>query len=118
CNQVACGWTPSGPAQALANAAPPPPPPQPQPTVVPPPPVAAAPSALIESQVRQQREAILSCVDSPSLTLRMRWTADGQVIVQMPQELLGTAAEGCLQALLGGMRVAAQAGGEIVVPVQ
>jgi hypothetical protein len=115
CNGQACGWAPSGPAQGgpapqvaqpqVAAVAPPAPPPQP-------------PSAVLQTQVQQQREAILSCVDSPSLTLRLRWTADGQVILQMPQELLGTAAEGCLQALLGGMRVVAQADGEVVVPLR
>src|SRR5690606_5837206 len=107
---------PQGAGAVVAAA---PPPQQQQPVVVAPPaPPPQPPSAVLQSQVQQQREAILSCVDSPSLTLRLRWTADGQVILQMPQELLGTAAEGCLQALLGGMRVVAQADGEIVVPLQ
>lgn len=123
CNAAACGWAPSGPAQLLAQHAPPPAP-MPPPVSSAPPQVEAQPQeahpieALIQDQVRAQREAILSCVDSPSLVLRMRWTADGQVIVQMPQELLGTAADACLQALLGGMRVAAQGAGEIVIPLQ
>lgn len=115
CNGQACGWAPSGPPQGGAA----PQVVQPQvAAVAPPAPPAQPPSAVLQTQVQQQREAILSCVDSPSLTLRLRWTADGQVILQMPQELLGTAAEGCLQALLGGMRVVAQADGEVVVPLQ
>jgi hypothetical protein len=113
CNGTACGWSPSGPPQGAGA------PPQPQvAAVAPAAPPPQPPSTVLQTQVQQQREAILSCVDSPSLTLRLRWTADGQVILQMPQELLGTAAEGCLQALLGGMRVVAQADGEVVVPLQ
>lgn len=116
CNGEGCGWAPSGPPQATHAVMQQP---TAQPVVVAPPaPPPQAPSAALQTQVQQQREAILSCVDAPSLTLRLRWTNDGQVIVQMPQELLGTAAEGCLQALLGGMRVAAEASGEVVVPLQ
>lgn len=121
CNGAACGWSPSGPVQmgGQVAAAPPPQPPPATAVVVPgPQPQAAPPPTALQGQVEAQREAILSCVDSGSLTLRMRWTADGQVLVQLPAELVGTAAEGCIQAVLGGMRVAAQAAGEVVVPVQ
>lgn len=121
CNGAACGWSPSGPVQAGGGpvaAAPPQQPPPATAVVVPGPQPQAAPPTALQSQVQSQREAILSCIDSGSLTLRLRWTSDGQVVVQLPADLVGTAAEGCIQAVLGGMRVAAQAAGEIVVPVQ
>lgn len=120
CNGVACGWAPSGPAQVTASVAVAPAPTSAQPAVAvaPPAPAPQPPSAVLQTQVQQQREAILSCVDSAAITLRLRWTPDGQVIVQLPPELLGTAAEGCVQAVLGGLRVVAQGAGEIVVPIQ
>ncbi|HEY8431125.1 MAG TPA: hypothetical protein VIL20_22250 [Sandaracinaceae bacterium] len=115
CNGAACGWAPTGPVQGAVAAAPAQPPPAT--AVVVPGPEPAPPTA-IQSQLQAQREAILSCVDSGPLTLRVRWTADGQVLVQLPPEMVGTAAEGCVQAVLGGLRVTAQAAGEIVVPIQ
>jgi hypothetical protein len=115
CNGVACGWSQSGPVQAQAGV----------PTVAQPPSggVVVVPQQqpvpnAIQSQVQAQREAILSCVDDGNLTLTLRWTADGQVLVQLPPELVGTAADGCVQAVLGGMRVRAQASGQVVVPIQ
>ncbi len=125
CNGAACGWSQTGPVQGASPTVAQPPSggvvvvPQQQAQAVPPPqqPVQAPPNAL-QVQVQAQREAILSCVDDGSLNLRLRWTADGQVIIQLPPSLIGTAAEGCIQAVLGGMRVQAQASGEVVVPIQ
>ncbi len=114
CNSVACGWAQSGPVQTVGPTVEQGPAggvvvvPQEQPTQAP----------ALQAQVQAQREAILSCIDDGSLTIRLRWTADGQVVVQLPPELVGTAAEGCVQAVLGGMRVQAQASGEVVIPIQ
>jgi hypothetical protein len=118
CNGAACGWALSGPVQGGPMVAGPPgqvgaPPPN-----VPVPPPGQQPSNILSSQVQLQREAILSCVDEGSLTLNLRWTADGQVLVQLPPHLQGTAAEGCIQAVVGSLRVSAQAAGEVSVSVQ
>jgi hypothetical protein len=121
CNAAACGWTqtvapqggggvivvPQQQAQAQAQPA--------GPAQAPP---AGAPANALQSQVQTQREAILSCVDDATLMLRLRWTADGQVIIQLPPELVGTAAEGCIQAAVGALQVQAQEPGEIAVPLQ
>jgi hypothetical protein len=125
CNTAACGWAPVGPVQVMGVAAAPPPvqapPMQSSATVVvqAPPVSAASPmGGSVQAQLEAQREALLSCVDAGSVVLRMRWTADGQVIAQLPPELVGTAADGCIQAVLGSVRVQAQAAGEIVLPLQ
>jgi hypothetical protein len=120
CNGVACGWAQTGPVAAAAA---------PGPVVAQPPsggvvvvpqqqPQGSPPPNAVQTQVLAQREAILSYIDDGTLTLHLRWTADGQVVVEVPPALVGTAAEGCVQAVLGGMRVQAQASGEVVVPIQ
>lgn len=122
CNAAACGWAQTGAVQAAgggvyvvpqaqAQEAP-----AQQQVVVQG--QAAAPAATLQTQVQTQREAILSCIDSATVTLRLRWTSDGQVSVQLPPELVGTAAEGCIQAAVGALRVSAQQSGEIMVPLQ
>lgn len=122
CNGGACGWAQTGPAQAAGGAAQAASQPQQQPSqqqqVIVQPPQDDTAAATLESQVQTQREAILSCIDVANVTLRLRWTADGQVIVQLPDELHGTAAEGCIQAAIGALRVSAQQAGEVVVPLQ
>ncbi len=117
CNGAACQWAMNGPVQQGAPVAAPPPPQAPPATAVVVAPQPGAPPTVIQSQVEAQREAILSCIDSGSLTLRVRWTAEGQVLVQLPADMAGPAAEGCIQAVLGGLRVTAHAAGEVVVPV-
>ena len=114
CNPGGCMWAAAGPPQAAA-------PPQQQQVVVRPPTTQGQPPAdpaALQSQVQAQREAILSCIDSGTLSLHLRWTADGQVILQLPVELQGTAAEGCIQAAVGALRITAQQAGEVVVPLQ
>lgn len=117
CNAAACGWAQTAAPQGAGGV-----------VVVPQQqtgaqataqvPAQAPPEQALQSQVQTQREAILSCVDSGTLTLRLRWTADGQVIVQLPPELVGTAAEGCIQAAIGALTVSAQQAGELEVPLQ
>ena len=123
CTGRTCAWAQSGPVQAAggntAVAQAPPPQGQQQVVVQPGPSTNQAPAANLEVQVQQSREAVLSCIDeTTSLTLRFRWTAQGQVMVQLPPELAGTAAEGCIQAALGTLSVSAQQAGEIAVPLR
>lgn len=115
CNGAACGWAQSSPVQGGTGMVVMQ---QPQPQVGPQPPPPQSPDAAIQAQVQMHREAILSCLDEGSITLRLRWTADGQVLIQLPANLAGTAAEGCINAVLGALRVAASAPGEVTVPVQ
>lgn len=116
CNPGGCMWAAAGPPQPAGAPA------QQQVAVQTqaqaPPAQGPADPAALQSQVQAQREAILSCIDSGTLSLRLRWTADGQVILQLPAELQGTAAEGCIQAAVGALRVSAQQAGEVVVPLQ
>lgn len=122
CGGGGCSWQQTGPAQGAgggAYAGPPPPQQPPQQVIVTEPPAQGpAPAATLQTQVQTQREAILSCIDDATLVLRLRWTADGQVIIQLPPELAGTAAEGCIQAAIGALRVSAQQAGEVEVPLQ
>ncbi len=123
CNGAACGWTMTGPAQAPAPGAiaavPPPPGGAVGVAAVPPPPGGATgDGTIVAGQLQAQREAILSCLDSPSVVLSIRWTTDGVIQVRLPPELAGSAAEGCVQAALSTIRVTAQQAGEITVPVQ
>ncbi|MBZ0117095.1 MAG: hypothetical protein K8H88_08880 [Sandaracinaceae bacterium] len=130
-----CGWVlrgtaPSAPvvvAQGQIPQAQPPQPQQPQVLVVPAPPQAQAPQqpapsasvvVSIEAQIRAQREALLSCVPDGRLDLTVRWSSNGQVILQLPPALTGTPAEGCVQAVVGTLRVQASAPGQTVVAVQ
>ena len=119
CTGSACAWSPASPVQAQGAAVTAAPQPQAQQQVtVASPPAQGNPSAALQAQVQQQREAVLSCVDpGTTLVLSLRWTADGQVIVQLPDNLAGTAAEGCIQAALGALQVAAQQPGTIEVPL-
>jgi len=126
CNGSACGWAMAGPAQAptpAATAAVPPPPGGAQVSAVPPPPGAQAgaqpaDNSAVTGQLQAQREAILSCLDSPSVTLHIQWTADGMIHVTLPPELAGSAAEGCVQAAVSMLRITAQSAGQMTVPVQ
>jgi hypothetical protein len=115
CNGAACGWAQSSPVQGGTGVAVQ----QPQqPQQFPMQPQAQTPNAAIQAQVQMHREAILSCLDEGSITLSFRWTADGQVLVQLPTNLQGSAAEGCINAVLGAIRVSASQPGEMSVPVQ
>lgn len=118
CNAVGCGWAMSGPIEGAG------------------PPVAAgdsqvavqtgqpgqggAPGQNLQQQLMTQRDAIMSCLDDVSgLALTLRWTAQGQVILQIPQELTNTAAEGCIRAAVGALQVPPQAQpGEVTVNLQ
>lgn len=123
CNGTACGWAMAqsqAPAAMPVPAAPPAalPPPQAGTAVT----ATAAPTAADQSAVNtelsNQREAILSCIDTPTVNLTVRWTADGLVQIQLPPELTGSAAEGCIQAAVGTLRITAQRAGQLTVPVQ
>lgn len=119
CNSAACGWAQTiAPQGAGGVVVVNPAPQEPQRVVVAREEPAAPPEDALQSQVQTHREAIMSCVDAASLTLRLRWTADGQVVVQLPAELIGTAAEGCIQAAVGALQVSAHQAGEIVVPLE
>ena len=118
CTDRDCAWYASSPVQAqgVVGAAPPP---QYQPQYQQQQ-VTAGVSAQVtlQAQVQQQREAVMSCLDpGQELTLGLRWTEQGQVIIQLPPNLAGTAAEGCIQAALGALQVAAQRAGELQVPM-
>ncbi len=116
CNQVACGWAMSGPMEgagpAVAAG-------QPQVAVQASQPVGNA-GADLQQRLMGQREAILSCLDDVSnLSLTLRWTAAGQVILQIPPELTNTAAEGCIEAAVGALTVQAPSQpGQITVVLQ
>ncbi len=126
CNDAACGWAltgsvrgaqpPAEPEQSAAQS-----PAQETPTVEPtgaaPAPATSGPGLALSDRVSRQREAILSCVDGPSVTLHLRWTADGRVLTQLPSQLSGTPSEGCVHEAVGTMRVQAGEAGEIVIPV-
>ena len=144
CNGESCGWAMASNLQTAGGAGQiPPPPAQP----LPPPPatasvasppaaasvasppatasVAPAPAATatgaagaVIGQLQAQREAILSCTEAPSIDLTIRWTAQGQLLVQLPQGQAGTPAEGCIQAALGTVQVPPQQAGEVTVRVQ
>ncbi|MFK7990822.1 MAG: hypothetical protein AB8I08_32685 [Sandaracinaceae bacterium] len=76
-------------------------------------------SARLSAQVQAQREAVLSCLDAGvNLTLSLRWTEQGAVVVQLPPELAGTPSEGCIHAALGALQVSAQQPGQVRVPIQ
>lgn len=107
CNGGACGWAQSSPVQGGTGV-----------EVMAQQPPQQDPDASIQAQVQTHREAILSCLDEGGITLRVRWTGDGQVIVTLPADLQGTAAEGCINAVLGALRVAASQPGEASIPVQ
>lgn len=114
CDGRTCVWNPAMQGQQQVYA---------QTPAAPPPPrdvqVGGGASMLLSAQVQAQREAVLSCVDpGASLTLSLRWTAEGSVLLQLPPELAGTASEGCIQAALGALQVAAQAPGQVRVPVR
>ena len=120
CNGAGCGWAPAGPPQQMGGQAVAQQQPQQQPqgqpqtvTVQ-----VTTPSTNLQSQIEAQREAILSCIDGAAVTLRVRWTSEGQVILQLPPELVGTVAEACVQAAVGSLTVAADQGGEVVIPLQ
>lgn len=114
CNGVSCGWVQNGPTQAAAGQAYA----GAQTVVVPGPTAQAAvdPNAL-PAQIQAQREAILSCIDAAGVTLSVRWTAEGQVLLQLPEGLAGTEAEGCIQAAVGQLRVSANQAGGLEIPV-
>lgn len=117
CNGAACGWALASGIQGGAAA----PPPSyggtaVQPTAQP----AAAPpeTAALQAQLSAHREAIMSCIDQPGVNLTIRWTAQGLVQIALPPELAGSAAEGCVQAALGTLRIAATQAGQVTIPVQ
>ncbi len=120
CNGEACGWAMAGPIGGAAAATPPPGyggatvvQPTTQPAAGPP-----VDTTAVQAQLQQHREAILSCIDGPGVNLTVRWTAQGVVQIALPPELAGSAAEGCIQAALGTLRIAASQAGQITVPVQ
>ncbi|MGF1465917.1 MAG: hypothetical protein ACFCGT_07265 [Sandaracinaceae bacterium] len=123
CNGEACGWTQVGEVQAaplygtsggtgqvVVSAG--------GDAGVPEAPPPAAPSTNLQQQVEMQRDALLSCVEGGELTLRLRWSSDGSVVVVLPQELTGTVAAGCIETILGSLTVQASQAGEVVVPLQ
>jgi hypothetical protein len=125
---MGCGWVsrgaaPSGPViveqGTIPNAQR-----DPQVLVVPQPPPATldvqiqAPAASVQAQVMAQREALLSCVDGSSMSLTLRWTPQGQVQLQAPPQIAGTAAEGCMQAVVGTLHVQAAGAGQTIVALQ
>ncbi|MEQ8453377.1 MAG: hypothetical protein RLO52_01530 [Sandaracinaceae bacterium] len=116
CNGAGCGWAPAGPIQGgqVAQGQPQQGQQQPQTVTV----QVTTPSTNLQSQIEAQREAILSCIDTAALTLTVRWTSQGQVILQLPPELAGTVAEACIQAAVGSLTVAANQAGEVVIPLQ
>lgn len=111
CTPSSCSWSQTGPVQGsggfVATNTPPPPPP-----------TGSGPGANLQAQITTQRDAILSCVDVPSFNLTLRWTPEGQVTVQLPPEIAGTSAEGCVQAAVGQLSVRAEASGQVIIPVQ
>lgn len=118
-----CGWSAAGPVVAqqvgVAGVSAGAPPTSGGVTVqVPSAPPAAAPSSNLQQQIQNQREAVLSCIEGTTLTLRLRWGPDGQVIIMLPEQMIGTVAEQCIQAVLGGLTVQTDVAGEIVVPLQ
>ncbi|MCB9595161.1 MAG: hypothetical protein H6719_20760 [Sandaracinaceae bacterium] len=122
CNGQACGWALAGPIAGQAVATAPPPPAYQggagggvavQPTAQP-----GQETAAVQAQLQSQREAILSCIDGPGINLTVRWTAQGLVQIALPPEMAGSAAEGCIQAALGTLRVAATQAGQVTIPVQ
>lgn len=120
CDGRGCGWMMSGPPQGMAPQVAVQPQ-QPQgPVVVQPgaPVVAQGEVAAVQSQLQTQREAIMSCVDVGSFNLTVRWTAQGVVQIALPPELAGTAAEGCIQAAIGTLRVVTQHAGQAVIPLR
>jgi hypothetical protein len=108
CNGAACGWTQTGPTQGQQVAM----------VAGPGQPGGSPAASALETQVQMQREAILSCVDTGQITLSLRWSAQGEVVVALPQNLTGSPAEACIHAVLGAIRVQAGQPGEITVPVQ
>lgn len=117
-----CAWAMVGPPQGAAPVVAV----QPQTQVVPPPPqvsVTAVPpaqgeAAAVQSQLRAQREAILSCANLGTINLTVRWTAEGAVQVALPPELVGTAADGCIQAAVGTIRIVTQRAGQITISIR
>lgn len=119
CNTVTCGWAVSGPIEGAGPAVAAQ---QPQVAVQaaqPGQPNGAAAGENLQNQLMTQREAILSCLDNAAgLALTLRWTAEGQVFLEIPPELSNTAAEGCIQAAVGVLRVQAAQPGQITVQLQ
>lgn len=118
CNTVACGWAVSGPIEGAGPAVAAQ---QPQVAVqaTQPGQPSAATGEDLQNRLMTQREAILSCLDNAAgLALTLRWTAEGQVFLEIPPELSNTAAEGCIQAAVGVLRVQAAQPGQITVQLQ
>jgi len=113
CNGRDCDWAPTGAAAPVAASSgggtPVTPTAQPQPS---------ASGGSLTGQLQAQREAILTCTDRDTIELTLRWTADGMVQVQLPPDLAGSAAEGCIQAALANLRVQAEQAGSVTIPVQ
>ncbi|MGE0792238.1 MAG: hypothetical protein AB7S26_41580 [Sandaracinaceae bacterium] len=117
CNAMACGWTMSGPVEGASAAVAQ----QGGGVVVQPAgPTSDANGANLQARLLSQRDAILSCLDDAGeLVLTVRWTAQGQVMLQIPPELANTAAEGCIQAAVGALSVPAQSQpGQVSITVQ
>ena len=118
CGGAMCAWAQAGPVQMQGPAQFQAPQQQQQQTVTVQGNGSMNPGGNLEAQVAAQREILMSCIDSGNLVLNLRWTAEGQVLVSLPDNLAGTAAEGCIQAALGALRVQAASPGEITVPIQ
>ncbi|MBX3272753.1 MAG: hypothetical protein KF729_21000 [Sandaracinaceae bacterium] len=114
CNGAACGWGMTG---AVGGGGAPPPGYGGGVAVEPTAAQGGQETAALSAQLQQQREAILSCVDQPMVNLTLRWTAQGIVQVALPPEMAGSAAEGCIQAALGTLRVAASQPGQLSIVV-
>lgn len=112
CSGRDCEWAPAGAAAPVAQSSG---------GGTPVTPTAQAPAASggsLTGQLQAQREAILSCTDRDTIELTLRWTADGMVQIQLPPDLAGSAAEGCIQAALSNLRVQTDQPGSVTIPVQ
>ncbi|MBZ0116862.1 MAG: hypothetical protein K8H88_07705 [Sandaracinaceae bacterium] len=65
-----------------------------------------------------RRDAILACVERPSVAVRLRWDAQGTVTLSLGGSLAGSAEEECVRVAAGTLTAAgATAPGELLHPV-
>lgn len=77
----------------------------------------AAGAADLRAALDARRDAILACVERPSVAVRLRWDAQGTVTLSLGGSLAGSAEEECVRVAAGTLTAGATAPGELLHPV-